>query len=61
MDKPGYRDGRPAGCFRIELQYLTGEDTVAMKAAGDLRGDAGEVKGVLPCRDGRGVALPKGG
>jgi hypothetical protein len=32
-----------------------------MKEAGDLRGDAGEAKGVLPCGAGRGVAIPKGG
>jgi hypothetical protein len=32
-----------------------------MKEAGDLRGDVGEAKGVLPCGDGRGVTLPKGG
>jgi hypothetical protein len=39
-------NGRPAGSFRIELQYLPGDETVVMKAAGDLRGAAGEAKGV---------------
>jgi hypothetical protein len=61
VDKPGYRDGRPAGSFRIELHYVLCDDAVVMKEPGDLRGDVGEAKGVLPCGDGRGVALPKGG
>jgi hypothetical protein len=52
-------DGRPAGSFRIELQYLPGDDTVVMKAAGGLGVPLARLK-VLPSGDGRGVAVPKG-
>ena len=56
MDKPGYgTDGRP-GAVSIELQYLP-DDTVAVRAADVLRGDAGE----LPNGDGEGVVVPGGG
>jgi hypothetical protein len=59
VDKPGYgTDGR-SGSFRIELRYPPNH-TVAVPAAGVLKGDAGEPKGALPSGDGDGVVVPKG-
>jgi hypothetical protein len=58
VDRPGYgTDGRP-GAVSIELQYLP-DDTVAVRAADVLRGDAGEPEAVLASGDGDGVVVSK--
>jgi anti-sigma B factor antagonist len=43
FDKPGYGKDDQGGSFRIEPQYLPGDDTVVVEAVGDLSGDAAQV------------------